>query len=81
MSIGGITLYNFSVSTQAKLLSIPKACTIHAMFNSFSSDYIKQYSAITVAHIKLIIELLNNRKDISSDLSTIWYNIDVCDYQ
>ena len=44
----------------------------------FLSDDIKQASAITTAHIKLLIELLKEQKVLTSRLSPIWKTTDGC---
>ena len=42
----------------------------------FFSDYSKQDSATTTSHNKHLIELLKERKVLTSSLSTIWENTD-----
>ena len=48
------------------------------MFNYFLSNDSKQYAATTTAHSKYLIELLKERKLLTSTLSTIWVNTDGC---
>ena len=48
------------------------------MFHSFLSDEIKQDAVTMDANSKHIIELLQNRTILFSDMSTIWENTDGC---
>ena len=63
---------HFSASTKTETATTPQALTRHAVFHSFFSDDSKQDVATTIAHSKIIIELLNQRKIMSAMLSTIW---------
>ena len=58
VSIEGITPEKFSALQQTEINSSTKPCPLYAVFNSFLSDDIKQYAAITTAHSKRLIELL-----------------------
>ena len=51
------------------------------MFRSFFFVDSKQYSATTTAHSKFLIELLKEKKLLTSTLSTIWGNIYGCEEQ
>ena len=48
------------------------------MFRSFLSDDSKQDSTTTTVHIKSLIELLKEKKVLTSTLITIWENTDNC---
>ena len=74
MSIEAITCHKFSAYKQPLPLSEPPSHTRHDVFHYFFSDYRKHFSATTAAHIKRITELLNNRKIIFYDFSTICNN-------
>ena len=47
------------------------------MFHFYSED-IKQYAKTTLAHSKLIIKMLQNRKICFEDIITIYENTDGC---
>ena len=55
MPIEGIALEHFSASPKADINSTTPSRQRHAVFQSFLSDYSKQYSATTTAHIKRLI--------------------------
>ena len=78
LSIEVITLENFSASPQADInlstLSRPR----HAVFHFFKSDDSKQDAATTTTHSKLLLSLLKNKQVLTTLLSTIWENTDVC---
>ena len=78
MSIEGIALEHFSAAPQADINSSTLSRPRHAVFHSFLSDDIKQDSATTTAHIKLLISLPNNKRVLTTSLSTIWENTDGC---
>ena len=78
MSIEGIALEHFSAVPQADINSSTLSRPGHALFKSFLSDDIKQYSATTAAHIKQLISLLKNKQVLTTSLSTIWENTDGC---
>ena len=60
MSIEGIYLEHFSTTYQKTSSSYLFSRKRNAVFHSFMYDHIKQDSAITAAHRKLIIEMLKN---------------------
>ena len=78
MSIEGIKLENFSPLQQTEINSSTKSYPRHAVFHYFLSGDIKQYAANTTAHSKLLIELFQEQKSLTSTLSTIWENTDGC---
>ena len=71
VSIKGISLKHFSATTHNETETTPQACTRHDVFQFFSNDS-KQHYATTIAHIKRIITLLNQRNIMPSTLSTIF---------
>ena len=77
MSIDGIALENFSKLPQTEINSSTEPCPRHSVFHYYFSDDSKQDAATTTAHINRLIELLKNKKLIST-LSTIWENNDGC---
>ena len=69
---------NFSALPQTEINSSTKSCPRHAVFRSFLSDDSKQDSTTTTVHIKSLIELLKEKKVLTSTLITIWENTDNC---
>ena len=78
MSIKGITLEIFSAASQADINSTTPSRPCYAVFHSFLSDDSKQDAAITTAHSKRLISLLDRKKVFTTSLSTIWENTDGC---
>ena len=78
VSIEGITLEHFSAATQADINSSTLSRPWHAVFHSFLSNDIKQYSVTTTAHSKRLISFLKNKLLLTTSLSTIWENTDGC---
>ena len=78
MSIEGISLEHFSALTQIEINSSTKPFPRHVVYHSFLSDDSKQDAATTTAHSKLLIEMLREKKLLTSTLSTIWENTDGC---
>ena len=78
MSIEGIALEYFSERTKSGIHPSTKSCTYHAVFHSFFLDDNKEDAATTTAHRKGLIELLKERKELTSSLSKIWENTDGC---
>ena len=78
MSIEGIVLEHFSAAPQADINSSTLSRPRHAVFNSFLSDYSKQDASTTTAHSKILISLINNKRVLTTSLSTIWENTDGC---
>ena len=76
MYIEGIVLERFSALPQIKINSSTKPCPRHAVFHYCFSDDSKQYAATTSANIKHLIEMLKEKKLLTSTLSTIWENTD-----
>ena len=75
VSIEGIALENFSALQLTIPLLTPYNLSGNAVFYSFWSDNIQQYSSTTPAHSKHIIKLLKKKLSFS-DISTIWDNTD-----
>ena len=61
MSIEVISLDDLISLPQTEINSSTKPCPLHALFHYFLSDDSKQYSATTTAHIKRLIDLLNEK--------------------
>ena len=78
VSIEGIALEHFSAETQAYIMSSTLSRQGHAMFHSFLSDNSKHDSATTTAYRKRLISFLNNKKVLTTSLSTILENTDGC---
>ena len=78
MPIEDIELGHFSATKHLETASAPESLTRHSVFHSFLYDNIKQYSATTATHRECIIVLFKLRDIISSKLSTLWENTDVC---
>ena len=68
------SLYYINLVNQHKTKQQHHHKDVQAMlcFTHFYYYDIKQDSATTIAHIKSIIELLNQRKIISATLSALW---------
>ena len=58
----GISLYHYYVQQHLVPIYLHTNPIRHAVFCSFLSNYIKQDAATTAAHIKLIIEMSQNRQ-------------------
>ena len=78
MSIEVIALEHFSAPTQTETETTPQARKYNAVFHSFLSDDSKHDASWNYCTQKRIIELLNQQKNISNMLSTIWENTDGC---
>ena len=78
MSIEDIVFEPVSAPTQKETAKIPQARTWHAVFHSFLSNYSKQDSDTTTAHIKHIIECLKQCNIMYDKLLTLLENIDGC---
>ena len=78
VSIEGIVLEHFRAAPQADINSSTLSRPRHAVFHSFLSDDSKQDAATTTAHSKILISLINNKKVLTTSLSTIWENTDGC---
>ena len=55
MSIEGISLDNFSATTNTEIYSEPQSCTCHAMSHSFCMITEQKDSATTAAYVRRII--------------------------
>ena len=77
VSIEGIALEHFSAAPQSDINSSSLPCPWHAVFHSFLSYDSKQDAATTTAHSKQLISLLK-KKVLTTSLSKIWENTDVC---
>ena len=66
MSIEGIALEHFSAAPQSDINLSSLPCPRHAVFHSLLSDDSKQDAATTIAHSKLLISLIKNRKSVNS---------------
>ena len=62
MSIEGIVLEHFSALPKTGINASTKACPDHAVFHYFLSDDSEQDSVTTTSHIKILIELIKERK-------------------
>ena len=69
---------HFSALPKAYINSTIQSRQLHAVFFYLFSDYRKQDSATTTAHIKRFIELLKDKTLLTASLSTIWENADGC---
>ena len=78
VSIEGISLEHFSTLPKSGTNTTKPASQHHAVFHSFLSDDIKQYSETTTAHSKRLISLLKEIKLLRASFSTIWENNDGC---
>ena len=78
MYIEGVALEHFNALPQTEINSSTKPCTCHAVFHYFFSYDSKKYAATTTAHSKILIELLKEKKVLTSTLSKIWENTDGC---
>ena len=78
MSIEGIVLEHFSAAPQADINSSSLPRPRHAVFHYFLSDDSKQDAATTTAHSKRFISFIKNKKVLTTSLSTIWVNTDIC---
>ena len=72
MSIEGIALEHLSALPQTEIKLSIKSCPPHAVFHYFLSYDRKQYAETTTENIKRLIELLKEKKVLTSTLSTIW---------
>ena len=77
VSIEGIALEHFSDLPETGMNPSKKSCPLHAVFRFFLDDS-KQDSDTTTSHSKRFIELLKERKLLTSSLSTIWKNTNGC---
>ena len=71
VSIEVIALEIFSALPQTEINSSTKSYTRHAVLHSFLSDDSKQDASTTTLHIKHFIDLLKEKKVLTSTLSTI----------
>ena len=78
MSIEGILLENLSELSLTEIKASTESYPRHALFHYFLSDDSKQDTTTTTAHIKFLIELLQEQKLLTSTLRTIWENTDGC---
>ena len=72
---------HFSELIETLINSSIKSCQWHAVFHSFLYDDSKQDADTTTPHNKRLIDLLKERKELTSSLSTIKENTDDCGVQ
>ena len=81
MSIEGIALEYFSALHKTGINTSTKSCPHRAVFYCFLFDDSKQDSPTNTSRSKFLIELLKERKVLTSSLSKIWKNTDDCEEQ
>ena len=69
---------HFSTVTQADINSYKLSRQRHAVFHSFLSDDRKQDAATTTTRSRQLISLIKDKNLLTTSLSTIWVNTDVC---